>query len=104
MCGTVGATSNTLICWPRMWTPLLILGPISPGSPCQGSGLSIHDRSLEVLQNCPVRISGLPKTFFALRKSEIVRGLFRRPMKITFDEFGERYMETREGEQAVACE
>ena len=25
-------------------------------------------------------------------------------MKITFDEFGERYMETREGEQAVACE
>lgn len=28
-----------------------------------------------------------------IRKSEILRGVFRRPVKITFGEFGERYME-----------
>jgi integrase len=29
---------------------------------------------------------------FALRKSEIFRGIYKRPVKITFGEFGERYM------------
>ena len=33
------------------------------------------------------------EALFALRKSEIVRGVFRRPVKITFNEFGKRYME-----------
>jgi hypothetical protein len=28
-----------------------------------------------------------------IRKSEILRGVFRRPVRITFDEFGKRYME-----------
>lgn len=30
---------------------------------------------------------------FALRKSEVFRGVFKRPVKITFEEFGKRYME-----------
>src|SRR5207245_2597391 len=33
------------------------------------------------------------EALFALRKSEIVRSVFRRPVKITFDKFGDRYME-----------
>jgi len=33
------------------------------------------------------------EALYALRKSEIVRGVYRRPVKITFKEFGERYME-----------
>ena len=33
------------------------------------------------------------EALFALRKSEIVRGVFRRAVKITFNEFGKRYME-----------
>ena len=33
------------------------------------------------------------EALFALRKSEIVRGVFRRPVKITFNELGKRYME-----------
>ena len=33
------------------------------------------------------------EALFALRRSEIVRGVFRRPVKMTFEEFGERYME-----------
>ena len=28
-----------------------------------------------------------------LRKSEILRGIYKQPVKITFGEFGERYME-----------
>jgi integrase len=33
------------------------------------------------------------EALFALRRSEIVRGVFKRPVKMTLEEFGERYME-----------
>ena len=33
------------------------------------------------------------EALFALRRSEIVRGIYKRPVKISFDEFGKRYME-----------
>ena len=33
------------------------------------------------------------EALLSIRKSEILRGLYKRPVKITFGEFGERYME-----------
>jgi hypothetical protein len=33
------------------------------------------------------------KKLYALRKSEILRGIYKRPVKVTLGEFGERYME-----------
>lgn len=33
------------------------------------------------------------EALLALRKSEVLRGVYRRPVKITLDEFGKRYME-----------
>jgi hypothetical protein len=33
------------------------------------------------------------EALLALRKSEILRGIYKQPVKITFGEFGDRYME-----------
>src|SRR5579863_8075091 len=33
------------------------------------------------------------EALLTLRKSEILRGIYKQPVKITFGEFGERYME-----------
>ena len=39
-----------------------------------------------------VPVVATPKPL-SVRKSEILRGVFKRPVKITFGEFGKRYME-----------
>ena len=40
----------------------------------------------------------------AIRKSEVLRGVFRRPVKITFGEFSKRYMEHAKMNKVLGCE
>ena len=40
-----------------------------------------------------VPVGAKPKNLLALRRSEILRGVYKQPVKISLGEFGERYME-----------
>jgi hypothetical protein len=44
------------------------------------------------------------EALFALRKSELLRGVYKRPVKITFSDFGQRYMEHAKANKRSCCE
>jgi hypothetical protein len=56
--------------------------------------IDYYDKNRERMQETsqsPIKRDA--EALLALRKSEIVRGVYKRPVKTTFDEFGKRYMD-----------